>query len=499
MRDGEARLVERLVAVEEQVEVDRPRPEARALAGPAERALDLQEGVQELPRRERRVERRPPRSGTAAGRGSRPGRSPGTSRPRPPRFPPLRPAPREPRGAHPRGRRGSRRDRRRRAASRDVNRPWLPCGLGSRRPRRQRACAGPHALGARGPGGLAAARHARSALDRRLRADARAARARLARRGGRHARLAVPEDLGAPHARCPASPPRAARARAWCRRSSPTCRSSSLRATVDPLVEHEYWRPLVGADAATPPGPGKPITVIDTGLDLTHEEFAGRPNTIPLGPQNLTESIEDFHGTAVSSVAAAPENGVGVVGVYPQAVLRSIDVGGLAVANVIAALNTAITAGPERDQHELRRPVHAPARGHAAEGVRHGLDPRRVVGERAQGRRRRGSSRQPAPRAHRGRDRPAERPRRLLHAVARRRPRSPWSRHPCRDSALLQLERLRRAFRNELLGAARLGRDRLGLDGPTDAGQHADLRAHARDRDRRRAARASTATPASAC
>ncbi len=119
-----------------------------------------------------------------------------------------------------------------------------------------------------------------------------------------------------------------------------------LRTTVDPLVEHEYWRPIVGADKVTPPGPGKPVTVIDTGLDLLHEEFAGRPNTIPLGPQNLLESFEDFHGTAVSSVVAAPENGVGVVGVYPQAVLRSIDVGGLAVANVIAALNTAMTAGP---------------------------------------------------------------------------------------------------------------------------------------------------------
>jgi hypothetical protein len=119
-----------------------------------------------------------------------------------------------------------------------------------------------------------------------------------------------------------------------------------LRATVDPLVQHQYWRPLVGADAVVPPGPGRPVTVIDTGLDVTHEEFAGRPNTILLGPQNLTESSEDFHGTAVSSVVAAPENGVGVVGVYPQAVLRSVDVGGLAIANVIAALNTAITAGP---------------------------------------------------------------------------------------------------------------------------------------------------------
>ncbi|MEP7334388.1 MAG: S8 family serine peptidase, partial [Actinomycetota bacterium] len=118
------------------------------------------------------------------------------------------------------------------------------------------------------------------------------------------------------------------------------------RANADPLVAQEYWRSLVGADAATPPGPGRPITVIDTGLDLTHEEFAARPNTFPLGPQNVTESAKDFHGTAVSSVAAARENGVGVVGIYPQAVLRSIDVGGLAVANAIAALNAAIQAGP---------------------------------------------------------------------------------------------------------------------------------------------------------
>ena len=119
-----------------------------------------------------------------------------------------------------------------------------------------------------------------------------------------------------------------------------------LRASAEPLIGLEYWRTLVGADAAAPAGPGKPITVIDTGLDLTHEEFAGRPNTVPLGEQNLTDSEEDYHGTAVSSVAAAPENGLGIVGVYPQALLRSVDVGDLTVANVIAALSEAMRAGP---------------------------------------------------------------------------------------------------------------------------------------------------------
>lgn len=119
-----------------------------------------------------------------------------------------------------------------------------------------------------------------------------------------------------------------------------------LRASAEPLIGLEYWRTLVGADAATAPGPGKPITVVDTGLDVTHEEFAGRPNTFLLGPQNLTDSDDDFHGSAVSSVAAAPENGLGVLGVYPQAVLRSVDVGDLTVANVIAALGEAMRAGP---------------------------------------------------------------------------------------------------------------------------------------------------------
>jgi hypothetical protein len=119
-----------------------------------------------------------------------------------------------------------------------------------------------------------------------------------------------------------------------------------FRASAEPLIGLEYWRALVGADAVTPPGPGKAITVVDTGLDVTHEEFAGRPNTAPLGPQNLADSDEDFHGTAVSSVAAAPENGLGVLGVYPRAVLRAVDVGGLSVANVIAALTEAMRAGP---------------------------------------------------------------------------------------------------------------------------------------------------------
>ena len=55
----------------------------------------------------------------------------------------------------------------------------------------------------------------------------------------------------------------------------------------DPLFPSEWWRGDVGADAAEAPGPGKPVNVVDSGLDIKHPEFAGRPHTTLLGPQNL--------------------------------------------------------------------------------------------------------------------------------------------------------------------------------------------------------------------
>jgi hypothetical protein len=120
-----------------------------------------------------------------------------------------------------------------------------------------------------------------------------------------------------------------------------------LRVTqTDPLVPLEWWRPVVGADSVAPPGPGKPVTIIDSGLDVTHEEFAARPNTTLVTPQSLSDTTNEFHGTAVSSVAAAPENGLGLVGVYPQAVLREADAHQLTIAQIIAAIEAALNAGP---------------------------------------------------------------------------------------------------------------------------------------------------------
>jgi hypothetical protein len=126
-------------------------------------------------------------------------------------------------------------------------------------------------------------------------------------------------------------------------------RPTARVATSDPLVVAEWWLADVGADRAVPPGPGVPVSVVDTGADLTHPEFAGRPNTLALSPQSVRDSSEDFHGTAVASVIGAPENGVGIVGVYPQAVLRLYDAdqsGELTDTDVIRGIEAAAQAGP---------------------------------------------------------------------------------------------------------------------------------------------------------
>ena len=127
-------------------------------------------------------------------------------------------------------------------------------------------------------------------------------------------------------------------------------RATTNAAPTDPLFAAQWWLTDVGVDRATaPPGAGVPVSVVDTGVDLSQPEFAGRTNTFALNPQSVTDSEDDFHGTAVASVAAAPANGLGVVGVYPQAVLRVFDAdhsGGLTDADAILGIETAAQAGP---------------------------------------------------------------------------------------------------------------------------------------------------------
>jgi hypothetical protein len=100
--------------------------------------------------------------------------------------------------------------------------------------------------------------------------------------------------------------------------------SVSSAAVSDPLVPQQWWRSAIGVDELTPPGPGVPVSLVDSGLDLDHPEFAGRPNLITLNTQE-PQPFGGVHGTSVASVVGAQENGVGIVGVYPEAVIRSWD------------------------------------------------------------------------------------------------------------------------------------------------------------------------------
>ncbi len=111
----------------------------------------------------------------------------------------------------------------------------------------------------------------------------------------------------------------------------------------DPLVPLEWWRSGVGADRVDAPGPGMPVTVVDSGVDMSHPEFAGRPNTTVLNPQTTGGDDED-HGTEVASVLAAPNNGVGIVGVYPDAVLRIWDASPFGILNESAAIQGIVEA-----------------------------------------------------------------------------------------------------------------------------------------------------------
>jgi Subtilase family len=91
-----------------------------------------------------------------------------------------------------------------------------------------------------------------------------------------------------------------------------------LETATDPLVGTEWWRSVIGADRQAPPGPGKPVSIVDSGVDVTHPEFTGRANTSILNEQTTSDEDEE-HGTEVASVLGAPNNGVGIVGVYPEA------------------------------------------------------------------------------------------------------------------------------------------------------------------------------------
>jgi hypothetical protein len=87
----------------------------------------------------------------------------------------------------------------------------------------------------------------------------------------------------------------------------------------DPLsVPPNAWRKVVASPSLTPPpvtAASPLIALVDAAADTTHPEWTGDPNFTSLGGQPVT----NLHGTATASVAAAPANKIGILGVWPGA------------------------------------------------------------------------------------------------------------------------------------------------------------------------------------
>jgi hypothetical protein len=121
--------------------------------------------------------------------------------------------------------------------------------------------------------------------------------------------------------------------------------AATVRTAADPLEPQEWWLADIGVVPEAAPPAGIPLTIIDSGTDPTHAEFAGRPATTYLNGQTTT-GFEEYHGTIVASLAAAPENGVGIVGIYPTAALQIFDASPDAQQGIstLAAVTGVITA-----------------------------------------------------------------------------------------------------------------------------------------------------------
>jgi hypothetical protein len=208
-----------------------------------------------------------------------------------------------------------------------------------------------------------------------------------AARGGDAARIARAQGAGhiaggawlvpRPRARALAG---ALRARGLLDYAEPN-RISERTQAPDPLSPDARWREFVVGTAVAPPvtATSPLIGVVDTQIDVGHPELAGS-NITTLGGPPLT----DFHGTATATVAAAPANGVGTLGIWPGARTLNVPLPNsqeITCAQSASGIAAAIKAGaaainmsygsPSKciaEEHQIQRAVKAGAVPVAASG-----------------------------------------------------------------------------------------------------------------------------------
>src|SRR4051794_3470703 len=121
-----------------------------------------------------------------------------------------------------------------------------------------------------------------------------------------------------------------------------TASPAGAAAPNDPLYAHQYGPQQIHAPEAwaTSTGAGAVIAVVDTGVDLSHEDLQGKlvsgatfigcnpscGNGDWKGPNGVGEP-DDAHGTHVAGIAAAAtNNGIGIAGVAPDAMVMPVKV-----------------------------------------------------------------------------------------------------------------------------------------------------------------------------
>ena len=130
----------------------------------------------------------------------------------------------------------------------------------------------------------------------------------------------------------------------------------------DPLSACQWDMDVIHATAANATATGRGVTVgvIDGGVDFTHPDLAGaidvarscsfiNSNTPTADPQEIANgncanktAVQDLqgHGTHVSTTIAARKNGIGIVGVAPEATivaLKACTIAGFCFADSVAA------------------------------------------------------------------------------------------------------------------------------------------------------------------
>jgi len=143
-----------------------------------------------------------------------------------------------------------------------------------------------------------------------------------------------------------------------------------IYAAVEPLPAEESengWGVMhigaYGAHASGNKGTGVKIAVIDTGIDYNHEDLDANYK----GGYDFVFSDSDpfddntlKHGTHISGIIAAEDNGVGVIGVAPEAdiyALKVLDGGGFGMLSwIIAAIEWSVDNGMEIANMSLEGP-----------------------------------------------------------------------------------------------------------------------------------------------